>query len=511
MCRTIGAAKKRTCTYSSTEQAMTQSRTFKAAILSSGQFLATLTSLILAAVLARLFTKEDYAAYRQTLLAYAFVAPLLALGLPQALYYFIPRDKENGRSILTSNILLLFLAGGIFAAAMWCGGNELLARRFSNPVLSRLLLIFSPYALLALPVSTVSACLMSCDRVKTLAVYNMASRILTVILIISLVFVWRTPDASISATVLAELLIFVPAIILMYRATAGTGWRPNITNIRQQIKYSIPLGLASTLGVITLSLDKIIVSSMCTPEQFAVYVNGAIEIPLIGILTGSVTAVLMPDIVQFYKEGNNAAALELWKRAAVKCAMILLPVMCFLFFMAPEVMRVLFSAKYADSVRPFRIYLLLLPIRTVTWGQMLMAAGKTRWVLYITAVTLILNLALGLIMVRWMGYIGAAVATVITIYVWNIPFCVAAISKLYLAPFWSVFPWYKYSKIGLISALSSLFCLWPRMLVSSDLFRITLAAPVYVALVVVLMLKFRLLEKNALVAILKRVKLSVLG
>lgn len=490
---------------------MTHSRTFKATILSSGEFLVTLTALISAAVLSRLFTKEDYAAYRQTLLAYAFVAPLLALGLPQALYYFVPRDRENSRSILTGNLLLLFLMGGVFTVAMWCRGNELLARRFSNPAISQLLLIYSPYALLALPVSAVGACLMSCDRVKTLAIYHVASRLLTVLCIIGLVLIWRTPQASIGATVLAELLIFFPAIVLMYRATKGTIWLDK-NNLWDQIKYSVPLGAASTIGIISKNLDKVIVSSMCPPEEFAVYANGAIEIPLIGILTGSVTAVLMPDIVKFYKEGNKAAALEMWKRAALKCAMILLPAMCFLFVMAPEVMRVLFSAKYTESAGPFRIYLLLLPVRIVTWGAMLLAAGKSSWILSRTAIMLILNIILSIIFVKYMGFIGAALSNVAVSYFWLVPYNSFAISKLYGFPLRKILPYKQLFKIMTITIFAALICMIKRILFPlSDFVKLVVLAAAYGVSVTMLMLRFDLLNKTTVIATLRSCRQHLFG
>ena len=99
------------------------------------------------------------------------------------------------------------------------------------------------------------------------------------------------------------------------------------------MRFSVPLGLASMVGLMSRSVDKVIVSSMCSPEEFAVYVNGAVDIPLIGILTGSINVVLLPEIVQLYSEGKAEAALSLWRRAAVKCSRILLPSTCFLFAM----------------------------------------------------------------------------------------------------------------------------------------------------------------------------------
>ena len=113
-----------------------QSRTFKAAILASGQFLASCAGIIGFAVLSRVFNKQDYATYRQTILAYRFVAPLLILGLPQALYYFLPDEKKRPRGVLYENMILLTVLAILFSLFLLCGGNRLLAWRFNNLALN---------------------------------------------------------------------------------------------------------------------------------------------------------------------------------------------------------------------------------------------------------------------------------------------------------------------------------------------------------------------------------------
>jgi len=394
---------------------MSQSRTFKAGFLASGQFLTTCVGLIIAAILARVLSIHDYATYRQTLLAYAFVAPLLILGLPNALYYFLPRENKRSRTLLVENLLLLSLMAGLFTLFLLFGGNRLLAWRFDNPDIARTLLILTPYPLFMLPASALGACLIARDRVKQVAVFNVLSRLFMLVVVITAVLVWRTPAAVIIATVVGAGIVLLPALKLMFASCKVGSLLPSTKGMWSQLKYAVPLGLAGILGAISLSLDKMIVSSMCSPEQFAVYVNGAIEIPLIGILTGSVIAVLIPDFVRLYKASEYQELRELWHRAMVRCLAILLPVMGFILVMAPEIMRVLFSAKYEKSAYPFRVYALMLPIRGTTFGAVLMATNRTNIVTLGSLLNLIANGILSVLFIYFMGPMGAAWATVLSV------------------------------------------------------------------------------------------------
>lgn len=402
---------------------------------------------------------------------------------------------------------MLLLMGLGFMVAMWCGGNELLAKRFSNPALSRLLLIFSPFAMLALPVTAIGACLVSCNRVKTLTVYNVASRVVIFACIMGLVLIWRRPEAAISGVVVGELIVFLPAIVLMYRAAAGQDWRPSKENIWEQLKYSLPLGLAGMIGIICMNLDKVLVSSLCPPTDFAVYVNGAIEVPLISVITGSVMAILIPEFAIMHQHGQNEQILPLWHRAMAKCAMLLFPIMAFLFVMAPQVIKVLFSAKYAASAVPFRIYLLLLPIRITQFGAILMASGKGSWILIRTIIELVLNGILSIILIRQIGYLGAAVATVIIVYTWAIPFNLVAILKLCKSSLAKLLPYRALMKIAVVTLVAGILCAISNRwlpLSTSDVTRLAVVSPVFLISLSTLMLVSGLLKISTLRAFLRR-------
>jgi len=410
---------------------MGYSRTTKAGILASGSFLTATAGMMSAAVLSRVLTKADLGTYRQVLLAYSFAAPLLMLGLPQALYYFLPGERERSRGVLAENLILLVAMGAVFAVFLATCGNWLLAWQFKNFKLAGPLLLLAPYPLFMLPASSADACLMARDRVKQLAIYNTLSRTLMVVFVVAACVLWRTPEAAVIGTVAWSALAGVVALKLMAASCGEGSWRPHRSGILAQVKYSVPLGLAGMLGMISMQIDKMVVSSMCTVEDFAVYSNGAVELPLINVITGSVTAVLLSEMALLCKSGNHAEALDLWKRSAIKCSLIMFPAACVLLALAPEFVTVLYSAEYRESALPFRLYLLMLPVRIVFYGAALQAAGRSSVILVRTAIGLALNIALCLLLVRLMGYIGAVVASLITLYTFQVPFCLTVIGKAY--------------------------------------------------------------------------------
>ena len=92
------------------------SRIQKTAYLSVSQVITTLSTLAVAVALSRaLPTKEEYGTYQQTLLVFTFIAPLLALGLPAATFYFIPRNQGRERSILINGLAALIMSALLFA------------------------------------------------------------------------------------------------------------------------------------------------------------------------------------------------------------------------------------------------------------------------------------------------------------------------------------------------------------------------------------------------------------
>lgn len=428
-----------------------RSRKFKALILASGKVIEQLVNVAIAAVLTRVFLKSEYATYRQTFLAFDMVAPLLTLGIPFALYYFMPKRKKASRAVIVENLLILLVSGLLFSSFLIIGGDRFLAWRFSNPGLRETLLYIVPFAIFELMSRTVAPCLISKDRPLTAAIFNISTRCALFFLGTGAALLFQTTTSVVIAAVLVSALRFVVGMVLVWSVTAQTDSSPNWSGVKSQLKYGVPLGVAGAFGTLTMSLDKFVVASMCDAEAFAVYTVGAFELPFTALLTSSITAVLLADLSSFHLQGKFAKGVDLWGRSAVKCSMIVLPMMAALFVLAPLLIEIVFSEKYADSVVPFRIYLLLIPIRIVNYGSMIMSAGASKLILIWTIVAFLLNLISSVVLTNFLGANGAAIATVAVTYLFVVPFNLIAISYLWKISPKRVLPW---QQLGLVFAIT---------------------------------------------------------
>ena len=434
---------------------VSESRTARVLILSSGSILTALVSIFSGIVLTRLLSQHDVGTYRQAVLAMTFAVPFVMLGLDRVLFTFLPKETENPRATLVENLTWLMMAGGLLSSFALLGGNHLLAKRFDNPALAPLLAWFGLYALFFIPAAAVSAGLLARQRTRTLAVYNVTSRVINFIFVVGLVWFWRTPGAALLGVLAGTILNCLTGMWLMWHACPGTNWRPSAAGMRRQLLFAIPLGLASLMGTLTITMDQMIVSLRCTPADFAVYTVGAMEIPLISIITGSITSVVLVDYARFYQAGRLDEVVRLMQTAMSRSALILLPTMMLFWVLAPNLMQLLYGSAYAKAAVPVRIYLLLLPVRTLTFGAVFQATGSSRPILVNAAVGLVPCALLGWFLTGWLGPVGAALATVMTTYFFSLPYSVWVLRNRLQRPVLEVFPWHTLWRIAAASGLAA--------------------------------------------------------
>lgn len=479
---------------------MASSRTRKVLVLSSGSALSSVVALVSAGFLSRHFTPDEYGTYRQALLVYTFAAPFLLLGLPRALFRFLPGETTRPLGMILENIAITVGLAGVFALLLVLGGNHLIAWLFDNPELVAMLLIVAPYSIAAGLNQTLGPCMTALERVGTVALFNVFSRLAQLTGIILGAVLMGSAFGALLGNMLAAGLSGALAIYLMIRFSGGGDRRITRAGMREQLAFAVPLGLSAVIGTVILNLDKFVVSALTTRADFAIYVNGAIQVPLVGIVAASVTSVLLPEMVVNDKEGRRGDSIPLWHLAFQRIGSALIPLATFLFVFAPEIMRLLYGEKYAASAEPFRVYLLMLfIIRPATLDALLMAANRSDYIFRRSVGSLIFNLALNLMLVPLIGYMGAAIGTIISSHLWSLPYTLKKVSGLYDVPVRDLFP--TRTAIGLILAalVPVPLLIVERWLGLPDLVDLIVFGAVYFPIVAVIYHRLGLLDAKALI------------
>lgn len=428
----------------------------KAIIVVIGNLVSGLGKIILSIILVRLIAKADYGSYRQAMMLYATFGMIFLFGIPQSIYYFIPQlSKEDQKRLSAQSFIYLFFFGSLLTIAFYfLSGN--IAEWFNNDALTSYIKIFSPYFLFMLPTQAIIPLLISINRHKAAAITSIIFMMVSIVSVLLPLFIgFGLAEIFISMVAFAFIQILV-VILYTAKLLQGFVWKWNSVFLKRQFAYAYPIGLSQVVGIISRALDKYIISFAFMPERFATYEIGAKEIPLVNILPYSISNVLQPKLVEYYQKGDLDTFIKLWHASIRKVSLIMLPIFVFLFITAQELMVFLYTSNYIGSVLIFRIYLCLLPLRVTAYGPILMAAGRPKFVFLATCIGLGLNLCLSIGLLQLIGFVGPAIATVIT-QCFVIILYLKKISQILHLHFWEIFPFKPFLQIFSIAALCGFF------------------------------------------------------
>lgn len=175
------------------------------------------------------------------------------------------------------------------------------------------------------------------------------------------------------------------------------------------------VSLNDIIGIFGKWLDKIFLLFFITTSEFAIYYNGSIEIPFLGMLIGSVGSIMLAQISR--NIANRQSAKEIFRESFKILSLISFPLFFFFLISHNEIFYLFFENKYDPSIPVFLVYILLIPIRINHYGVILQCYGKTRHILYGTILDIIIALILMWFLYPLFGTSGVAAAIVISTYI----------------------------------------------------------------------------------------------
>ncbi|MGO9481877.1 MAG: oligosaccharide flippase family protein [Candidatus Kryptoniota bacterium] len=431
------------------EQGEEFSLTQNAGVVGLSKFVSVLGLLAASVVLTRVLSRTDYGNYEQVWLVYNSFLPLVAYGLSSSIYYFSAR--EDRKKVYSSAALWVTVIGiltGIFLFVF----AQTIAALFNSNVLTGYIRIFAVYAAVSSPSLMFESVFVTEKRVGLL----LAGNILVSVLLAGMVFISAIIFHSLSIVFWSVAIVGAvkSAFLLVYLFKEEKLTSRKLSPaVKSQLLYAAPIFASSVIGTFSRQVDRYLVTLFFSPDQFAIYAVGAREIPMIAVLTGSASAVLLPMFSELGSKEMHGKFVSTWRNSISKTGLFLLPMMVFLFFAAKDFMVFFFGEKYVASSGVFRIFLLLLPLRLAYYSPALFMLGKQKLYMYSSAVELFLSAGVSYFLMRTYGLEGAAVGKVVVTY-FEAAFLIAVLVVLLRTNFKDFFPWINILKILAVSAIS---------------------------------------------------------
>ena len=352
----------------------------QAAWVAIGSLFSFIVGIVSPMILSRYFDKGDYGTYKQVMYVYNTLLTIFTLGLPKAYAYFIPKySNEYSRAIINKVTSIFFILGIVFSAfLLLCAGP--IASVMKNPDLETALILFSPTPFLLLPTMGLDAIYASFRKTKYLAYYTIFTRVFTVICIVLPVVIFSGDYThAIIGFDIASLITFVLALYLKTWPIRHENHKNTNLTYKEILSFSLPLLYASLWGLIIASSSQFFISRYFGNEVFAEFSNGFMEFPLVGMIIGSISTILLPLFSGLDKGvGMSDDVLSVWNSAMLKSAKLIFPILVFSIFFAGLIMRCMYGDMYSNSSYYFIIKNFSGLFCIIPFYPIILAIGKTK-------------------------------------------------------------------------------------------------------------------------------------
>jgi len=345
-------------------------------------------------LLVRVLSANDFGGYRLLWLAAQTSANILSVSIAPILVTLVPQQARHRRGALFGNAFGYLALAAVVTALLLSPLTPLAQRMFAGGTVNAWLLpLFAGFWMVSLPFDQVA---LACNRPADQALLSLGQAALRVGLVVIAAILLRNLDgvgiALITLAVARTMMALIYASRLS-RVDGGRGLSLDTGLARLQLRYGLGFGVGFTLFTLRGQTDGWVAAFRFDPVAVATQGVAMAAIPLISILRMAVTNVIAPEIAADVSAGRVDAALNSNRRGNLMVAALLFPLCGMLLALAYPLLTLAFTARFANAVLPFRIYvsgMLAMALESMT---LVLALGATAFARRQAAVTLFLAVA----------------------------------------------------------------------------------------------------------------------
>ena len=401
---------------------------------------------------ARWMGPTEYGTYTFALTWATLSATLVGLGMPTGALRFIPEYEAKGewgrlrgfvRAGRGLTLLLSVLGCGLGAAAVyWLGPT--MGLRQPIPLIAGLCLV-PLLALVALQSGMLRAIRQMTAAFAPSAIVQRVIMIAAVAAVFYLAHHRRSSLILIAATMLALGVVAVLQHSLWNcRRPPAAGRAAPVYEPRQWWSVCWPVLLATACQLVLNQTDILMIGAVLGPRPVGVYNAACKTADLVSFFFGAVTAVAAPMVATLHAQGKRAELQRLASSVAHYAFWPALGIALVLILFGTPVLK-LFGPKYvvAQPVMTVLVLTQLLNVATGCVAPLMNLTGHQHQNLRVIGVVAAVNVVLNLIGIHWLGIMGVALATAISIALRNIWLNVLIKRNLGIHSSIIAVPWFK--------------------------------------------------------------------
>jgi O-antigen/teichoic acid export membrane protein len=386
-------------------------------------------------VLTRFMSPEDYGIVAMFTVIIGFLVPIVGINMNGAIsrqYY--ERETIDFRVYLGNAFILLALNFIIIACIVWLLAEPIsLITSFPKEWLWAVLLVAS------FQVITQITLVIWQVQVKPISygVFQILQTLLNVGLTLYLVVLARQGwEGRIEGQTIAFIVFGIIGFFLLLK----NGWIKfdyNASYMKHILKFGIPL-IPHTIGAFVITMmDRVFITNMVGVAETGIYTVGYQIGMIIGILQDSFNKAWVPWFFERLKRDNEEEKRKIVKITYLYFIVILL-IALILSLLAPALLSFFVGEEFKESSS----FVIWIAFGFAFNGMYKMVTNyifylqQTRYLMYLTFLTAILNTLLNYIFIKYYGAVGAAIATTISFFIIFI-FTWILSSKIYKMP-WAI-------------------------------------------------------------------------
>lgn len=420
-----------------------------------------LSQLIVLYLYSRLLIPEAYGIYQSIWLYISIISVISLFGLPQlilsagwnAVSAYVNNNKN--KTILTGALLFC-----IPYVIFW----------LLTPDLSVLAKILLALCVIAQSIASIRECIaLSHHAHQRVFKVNMLHNVLFLLIHGIILFHWYTPELLL---LLLSITFIIKSAILQKSIYNKTEKQTPRNEILQ--KQWLLLGLFDMINIFQRWFDKWAILLFLSLTQFAIYFNGAYEIPIFGIMVSAVGSIML---VEWNKNNTKDRDIYIFHHSALLLSCFVYPAFAFLLMYHDLFFIWLFSSQYESAIPIFGIAIFIIPVRITNYTVVLQTLNRSDKIVAGAIFDMVVAVALMFILYPLMQMKGIILSMVIATWAQAIYYLIET-GRIAGIPFSKILP---YGKLILILALSLMPAFAVKFLMSGQSGNIQLIAGFTVA------------------------------